>query len=70
MPSLEEHRKNLARYRNLLGATRDRAVREVLTKLIAETEAAMKGLEPERRSLSGRPSSRADGPAGEGRDKR
>ena len=36
-PTLEEHRNNLERYRALLAAMRDPAVREMLKRLIAET---------------------------------
>ena len=50
MPTLEEHRANLERYRNLLVFTRDGPVREILKRAIEETEAAIRELDPDRRS--------------------
>ena len=47
MPSLEEHRKNLDRYRNLLSYMRDPAVRETLKRLIDEAQAAINELDPD-----------------------
>ena len=47
MPTLDEHRRNLDRYRNLLAFTRDAATRELLKQLIQEAETAIKELDPD-----------------------
>jgi len=49
MPTPDEHRRNLERYR-LLSFTRDAATRELLKQLIQEAETAIKELGPDKRS--------------------